>query len=90
MVSTKPISKNSYLCDLYAEELEYINKIMEVQDYYYVSLGKIVVLIDHDFPNFKTLNEKKINELIFIYEKAGWKIHIKEMKAKKEQLFILY
>jgi hypothetical protein len=90
MVRNKPLSRETYLCSLYSEELDYINKIMEIQDYYYLNLRKIVILIDRDFPNFKTLNDKKIGDLISIYEKAGWKIDLKEIKLKTEQLFILY
>ncbi len=86
----KAISRENYLCSLYPEELEYINKIMEIQHYYYLSLRKIVVLIDRDFPNFKTLTDKKMGDIISIYEKAGWKIDLKEIKLKTEQLLILY
>ncbi len=85
----KPLSRENYLCGLYSDEVEYINKIMEFQDYYYISLGKIVVLIDFDFPNFKTLNDKKMTEIISMYEKAGWKIHIEKINVKREQLLIL-
>jgi hypothetical protein len=89
MNSNKPLSRESYLSSMYSLELEYINKIMLFQDYHYESNGEIVILLDHDFPNFKTLDEKKMNELIYLYENKGWKIRKEKVKDRKEYLLVL-
>jgi hypothetical protein len=89
MVPNKPLSKENYLYSLYSAEVAYINKIMELQDYSYTCLGKIVVLIDFDFPNFKTLNHQKMEEIISIYENVGWEIRTEEINKRKECLLIL-
>jgi hypothetical protein len=84
----QPLSKENYLHHLYSAEVAYINKIMEFQNGYYISLGKIIILVDFDFPNFKNLNDKKMKEIISMYEKAGWEIRTEEIK-RKECLIIL-
>lgn len=89
MNQNKPLSRESYLCSMYSVELEYINKIMLFQDYHYESNGEIVILLDHDFPNFKTLDEKKMSELIFLYENKGWKIRKEKVQDRMEYLLVL-
>ena len=88
MNTNKPLSRESYLSIMYSSELEYINKIILFQDYHYENNGEIVILLDHDFPNFKTLDEKKMMELIFLYENRGWKIRKEKVKDRKEYLLV--
>jgi hypothetical protein len=89
MKQNKPLSRENYLCSMYAVELEYINKIMLFQDHHYEDNGEIVILLDHDFPNFKTLNEKKIVEIISLYENKGWKIRKEVVTDRKEYLLVI-
>lgn len=80
--------KENYLSRMYKSELEYINKIMLFQDYIYLHCGEIVLLIDDDFPDFRKLNEKKLMEIIFLYEQAGWKIRKERLKDRREFLLV--
>ncbi len=88
MHEEEPIKKEIYLSRLYRNELAYINRIMLYQDYNYGSNGELVILVDDDFPDFSTLNEKKIGELIFLYEHSGWKIRKEELNGTKEFLLV--
>ncbi len=73
---------------MYSAELEYINKIILFQEHHYVSNGEIVVLLDQGFPNFKMLEEKKVDELIVLYEENGWGIRKEKIKDRSEYLLI--
>ncbi|HVD99162.1 MAG TPA: hypothetical protein VNB90_13220 [Cytophagaceae bacterium] len=84
----QPLSKASYLGNLYKEALEYINKIMLCQGQHYCHNGEMVILIDEDFPDFKQLDEKKLKEIIFLYERNGWKIRLEQLNSRKECLLI--
>ncbi len=89
MTFKKPLSKENYLCSIYSTELEYINQIMRFQDYHFINNGEIVLLLDRDFPGFEFLNEKKIEEIISIYENVGWKIRKETVKDRAEFLIVL-
>ena len=89
MIKNKPLSRQRYLSGMYAQELAYINKIISFQDYHYESNGEIVILIDRDFPNFKNFDEKKMKEIIFLYEKKGWTVRKETVEGRKEFLLIL-
>jgi hypothetical protein len=89
MIKNKPLSRERYLCSMYALELTYINKIISFQDYHFESNGEIVILLDRDFPNFNTFDEKKMKEIIFLYEKKGWTVRKETVKDRKEILLIL-
>ena len=89
MILKKAISKEDYLCSIYASELDYINQVMSFQNFHYINNGEIVILLDRDFPGFDSLTETKIKELISIYENEGWKIRKETIKDRAEYLIIL-
>ncbi len=89
MNTNKPLSRENYLYSMYAVELEYINKIMLFQDNHYETNGEIVILVDSDFPNFKNLDERRIIEIVTLYENKGWKIRKEAVKDRKEYLLVL-
>lgn len=88
MNEAKPLTKHGYLSRMYSQELDYINKIILFQDFNFVDHGEIVVLLDKDFPNFMKLSEKKVKEIIFLYESSGWRIRLEKIKERMECLLI--
>jgi hypothetical protein len=84
----KPLCKENYLSRMYKAELEYINKIILFQDYHYTSCGEVILLIDDDFPEFRILTDKKIGEIIYLYEQSGWKIRKERLNDRKEFLLV--
>lgn len=73
---------------MYSKELDYINKIILFQDFHFEDHSGIVILLDKDFPNFMNLNDKKVQDIIFLYETSGWKIRLEKLKERMECLLI--
>ena len=88
MLLNKAISKEEFLYSLYSAELKYINQLINFQDFHYANNGEIVVLFDQDFPGFDSLDDRKIAEIISIYENVGWKINKKVIDERAERLIV--
>ncbi len=88
MQQETPLSKTAYLSSQYRNELDFINKVILFQEYYYQHNGEIVLLIDEDFPGFQVLSDQKIQDMIYLYEHSGWKIRLESLTNRKECLLI--